>query len=240
MTSSEAERALSVIMPSALYPEIDAADRSNFLYFWPPNQLVIFALGFILYNLIKNPWVRQRIQASSITADRASVLLLIVTFVLSFYGIRKFFEWERALAPTHLLMTICFVPWALVLILKPTGYAINSAIMGLGKVSFSAYVLHFAVLGYAGNFLRKIWPLEMTGVASISFEVTLLVVAVVITRILGELTYRCIEQPFIHIGKSITRNIHARQANRPVQILRFMSVTPDDARTLCWKDRSGL
>ncbi len=128
-------------------------------------------------------------------------------FVLSFYGQRKFFEWERALAPTHLLMTICFVPWALVLILKPTGYAINSAIMGLGKVSFSAYVLHFAVLGYAGNFLRKIWPFEMTGVASISFEVTLLVVAVVATRILGELTYRCIEQPFIHIGKSITRNI---------------------------------
>lgn len=37
-----------------LYPELDVTDRSNFLYFWPPNQLVIFALGFILYNLIKN------------------------------------------------------------------------------------------------------------------------------------------------------------------------------------------
>ena len=190
-----------------LYPELDVTDRSNFLYFWPPNQLVIFALGFILYNLIKNPWVRQRIQASSITANQASAVLLIAMFALSFYGVRKFFEWERGLAPTHLLMTICFVPWALVLILKPTGYAINSAIMGLGKVSFSAYVLHFFVLRYSSNVLRNSWPFELTGVASIAFEVALLVVTVVVTRILGELTYRCIEQPFIHIGKSITRNI---------------------------------
>ncbi|MBS1229938.1 MAG: acyltransferase, partial [Proteobacteria bacterium] len=44
---------------AALYPEIGSEARGTFLYFWPPNQLAIFALGFVLYHAIKSDVLRQ-------------------------------------------------------------------------------------------------------------------------------------------------------------------------------------
>lgn len=186
-----------------LYPEIAQEARSNFLYFWPPNQLIIFSLGFLLYHLIKHPATRKRIVESRITGNHASAAMLLMLFAISFYGVRKFFDVASGLPPTHLLLSICFVPWALVLILKPTGYAINSAITGLGKVSFSAYILHFAVLKYSNALLHGIWPFAKEGVASIAYEMSFLLIAVLVTRLLAELTYRLIEQPFVHLGKRV-------------------------------------
>ncbi|KXB32719.1 hypothetical protein AT959_00520 [Dechloromonas denitrificans] len=184
-----------------LYPEIAQEARANFLYFWPPNHLIIFSLGFLLYHLIKHPGISQRIVDSQITGNQASAAMLLTFLVISFYGVRKFFDVTSGLPPTHLLLSMCFVPWALVLILKPTGYAINSAITGLGKVSFSAYILHFAVLGYSNTFLHSIWPFAKEGVASIAYEISFLLITVVVTRLLAEFTYRLIEQPFVHFGK---------------------------------------
>jgi len=191
-----------------LYPEITQEARANFLYFWPPNQLVIFSLGFLLYHLIKHPGLSQRIISSRITGNLASAAMLAMLFMISFYGVRKFFDVNSGLPPTHLLLSMCFVPWALVLILKPTGYAINSAITGLGKVSFSAYILHFAVLGYSNTFLLGIWPFARAGAASIAYEISFLLITVIVTRLLAELTYRLIEQPFVHLGKRVISAIY--------------------------------
>ncbi|MDD3327081.1 MAG: acyltransferase [Zoogloea sp.] len=187
-----------------LYPEIGMEERANFLYFWPPNQLVVFALGFLLYHLVKDEATRRRIIGSKISADLASLAMLGATLAVALsLGPNKFFDWNRGLPPTHLVMSLCFVPWALVLILKPSGRVINRAITGLGKVSFSAYVLHFAVLRYTGHFLHQVWPVAKTGIYSIAFEAVFLVVALVLTRAIGEASYRLIEQPFIDLGKAL-------------------------------------
>lgn len=187
-----------------LYPEIGPEARANFLYFWPPNQLVVFALGFLLYHLIKDESTRRRVIGSSISADQASLVMLGATLAVALsIGLNKFFDWNHGLPPTHLLMSLCFVPWALVLILKPSGRVINRAITGLGKVSFSAYVLHFAVLKYTGQLIHRLWPLAKTGVYSIAFEAVFLALALVLIRAIGEASYRLIEQPFISVGKAL-------------------------------------
>ncbi|MBK7953000.1 MAG: acyltransferase [Candidatus Accumulibacter sp.] len=191
-----------------LYPEITYEERANFLYFWPPNQLVIFSLGFLLYHCVTNKSVRQWIMASRITANGASIALCCVLFGLSFYGPRKSFDWSSFLPPTHLLISLFFLPWAIVLVIKPKGWAINTAIIGLGQVSFSAYILHFAVLAYVGTFLKHVWPLKTVGVLSIAYSAALLVAAIVITRYVSGLSYRHIEQPFIKMGKSFIRRIY--------------------------------
>ncbi|KAB2963191.1 acyltransferase [Zoogloea sp.] len=193
-----------------LYPELDAEARANFLYFWPPNQLVIFALGFLLYYLIKDPAVRARIEASRITANQASLAMLGVVLGLSFYGPHKFFDWSTGQPPTHLLMAVCFVPWVLVLFLKPGGLAVNAAICGLGRVSFSAYVLHFMVLRYLGRLLHAVWPLPEAGIYSVAFELVFLTLAVLSVRWLAELSYRVVEQPGIDLGKRLIRALHPR------------------------------
>lgn len=198
-----------------LYPEIGMEERANFLYFWPPNQLVVFALGFLLYHLVKDEATRRRIIGSKISADLASLAMLGATLAVALsLGPNKFFDWNRGLPPTHLMMSLCFVPWALVLILKPSGQVINRAITGLGKVSFSAYVLHFAVLKYTGQLLHRLWPVAKTGVYSIAFEAVFLVLALVLIRAIGEASYRLIEQPFIDLGKSLLGRLNRPAAAR--------------------------
>lgn len=100
------------------------------------------------------------------------------------------------------------------LILKPSGRVINRAITGLGKVSFSAYVLHFAVLKYTGQLLHRLWPVAKTGVYSIAFEAVFLVLALVLIRAIGEASYRLIEQPFIDLGKSLLGRLNRPAAAR--------------------------
>lgn len=201
-----------------LYPEIGMEERANFLYFWPPNQLVVFALGFLLYHLVKDEATRRRIIGSKISADLASLAMLGATLAVALsLGPNKFFDWNRGLPPTHLVMSLCFVPWALVLILKPSGRVINRAITGLGKVSFSAYVLHFAVLKYTGQLLHRLWPVAKTGVYSIAFEAVFLVLALVLIRAIGEASYRLIEQPFIDLGKALLGRLQQPPACRPAR-----------------------
>lgn len=202
-----------------LYPEIGMEERANFLYFWPPNQLVVFALGFLLYHLVKDESTRRRIIASPISADLASLAMLGATLAVALsIGLNKLFDWNQGLPPTHLLMTLCFVPWALVLILKPSGRVINRAITGLGKVSFSAYVLHFAVLKYTSQLLHQLWPLAKTGVYSVAFEAVFLGLALVLIRAIGEASYRLIEQPFIDLGKALLGRLQPPQpAGRPAR-----------------------
>jgi len=207
--------ALAIMIAAAiggmhLYPELSLEERSNFLYFWPPNQLVIFALGFLLYHCVKNQSIRQRLSASSVTANNASIALCCVLFGTSFYGPRKFFDWSLGLPPTHLLISLFFLVWTIVLVIKPKGWIINSAIIGLGKVSFSAYILHFAVLKYVGVFFKQVWPFSTLGMGSIPYSLALLVTAIVITRYVSGITYRYLEQPFINLGKSIIRQIYPR------------------------------
>lgn len=204
--------ALAIMVAAAiggmhLYPEISLEERSNFLYFWPPNQLVIFALGFVLYHCVKSQSLRQWLTASRITANGASIALCCVLFAMSFYGTRKFFDWSLGLPPTHLLISLFFLAWAIVLVVKPKGWAVNSAIIGLGKVSFSAYILHFAVLKYVGIILKQGWPFSTVGALSIPYSFVLLVVAIVVTRYVSGITYRYVEQPFINLGKSIIRKM---------------------------------
>jgi len=194
-----------------MYPELNPEERANFLYFWPPNQLVIFSLGFVLYHSVKSTSVRQWLMASRITANSATVLLGLSIFALSFYGPHKFFE-AYWLPPTHLIISLLFLAWALVLIIKPKGFVINSAIVGLGKVSFSAYILHFSILHYVGTALHASWPFPVAGMHSVVYSFIALAIVLVITRYVAALTYRFIEMPFINLGKSIIRNLYPPRA----------------------------
>ncbi|QAU35405.1 acyltransferase [Janthinobacterium sp. 17J80-10] len=188
-----------------LFPGLTIEQRENFLYFWPPNQLAIFAMGFLLYQLIKDECIRTAITNSRITTGKASILLLLVCFALSFQGQQKFFDWHSGLPPTHLLISLGFMLWALVLVIK-TGnrIVINSAIVRLGKVSFSAYVLHFAILKLTAGFLEKVWPFSTQGVNSLPYAAILIGLSLLLTWCAASLSYRYVEQVFISQGKKLT------------------------------------
>jgi peptidoglycan/LPS O-acetylase OafA/YrhL len=189
----------------AWYPELSAEQRANFLYFLPLNHLPVFALGFLLYHCLKSESIRQKVMTSRIDPNLASVLLLGAIVGLSLVGTRKAFDWQTAMPPTHILISISFVLWALVVLVKPGKLIVNPAIVALGRVSFSVYVLHFAMLKLTAMILEHVWPFAATGIASVAYWSAMIVIAGGLTFALSKLTYRAIEKPFIDLGKRLTR-----------------------------------
>ena len=187
-----------------LYPELGAEARSNFLYFWPPNQLIIFSFGFFLYYCVKSESIQQKITNSTISQNQATITILLLIFGLSFYGQQKFFNVISGKIPTHLLISIAFMVWALILLIKQTGWAINRYIVKLGQVSFSAYVLHFAMLQAASLIVLFLWDGSKSGIFSIPHAIVIILVTVALTYIASAFTYRYIEQPFIKLGKRLS------------------------------------
>lgn len=197
-----------------LYPQLSIEERSNFLYFWPPNQLIVFSLGFLLYHLVTNISFTQWLLRSRITSNSASIAILLIFFAISFGGLRKFFDWTSFLPPTHLLASLIFLPWAVILVTKPCTPVVNFMIVSLGKVSFSAYVLHFSVLKLTSEVVNSIWPFSTAGIYSIGYYLILLVVTCVATWCVAMITYRYIERKFINIGKSLIQKLFPKETLR--------------------------
>jgi exopolysaccharide production protein ExoZ len=68
----------------------------------------------------------------------------------------------------------------------------------LGTISFSVYILHFAVLGSVGPWLRGL------GLDGVAIFLLVLTITLVLTIPLAFVTYRYIEQPFMRLGRKRT------------------------------------
>jgi peptidoglycan/LPS O-acetylase OafA/YrhL len=200
-----------------LYPEISSAARNHFLFFWPPNQLIIFSIGFLLYRCIRSEKVRAFVDRSRLDANGATAILGAAVLLLQFYD-RDTWPLLSFLLPLHVLLSALFAGWALFMILKPTSLTAPDAVVNIGKMSFSIYLLHFAGLDLANTLLLKVWPFKMTGVFSIPYTGLLLVAATALSYQAARITYRYVELPFIKFGKSLHSGAKANSispANAP-------------------------
>jgi peptidoglycan/LPS O-acetylase OafA/YrhL len=74
----------------------------------------------------------------------------------------------------------------------------------MGQVSFSAYLLHFAVLDLFDQF-SNVLHTRATGLEAIAAFVAGWGIAVPITYALSWISHRIIEQPMINAGKALIR-----------------------------------
>jgi peptidoglycan/LPS O-acetylase OafA/YrhL len=72
----------------------------------------------------------------------------------------------------------------------------NRVVQLIGKVSYSAYILHFIIL----LFLEKLGFLNWAGSNKFGFPITILVL-LGLTTIFSLITYRFIEQPGQNVGR---------------------------------------
>jgi peptidoglycan/LPS O-acetylase OafA/YrhL len=103
----------------------------------------------------------------------------------------------------HLLLSVLFASWALFMILNPTALAAPGIVVNVGKMSFSIYLLHFAVLMSMNALLADVWPFGMTGATSVLYAGILLTAAAPVSYQVARITYRFIEMPLIRYGKSV-------------------------------------
>ncbi|MCW3476927.1 acyltransferase family protein [Limobrevibacterium gyesilva] len=182
---------------------------ANFLFFWFPNQMSVFALGGVLYYAIgritTGDGVPGRIAARYGTP--IALLSVILFLGLAYLPVGRFVG-AYPILPSTLAASLVMALFILSLSFD-RGPFVNRYAAAFGTVSFSAYLLHFAVLEFVAAF-PEVFQTRATGVrALLAFPVVWLVVAAV-TFVLSWSTYRAIELPMINAGKALIRMRRAR------------------------------
>lgn len=190
------------VFGQGLYPEVEAEARNRFLFFWPPNQLVVFAIGFLLYRAVKSATVQAWGRRSRLDAGGATALLVAALLAVQFYP-GKGWELVAFLLPQHLLLSLLFAGWALFMLLKPRAAVAPGTVVEIGKMSFSIYLINFAALASVETLLSMVWPFGVTGVLSIVYAGILFGLATFASYRVARFTYRYVERPCVRFGKAL-------------------------------------
>jgi peptidoglycan/LPS O-acetylase OafA/YrhL len=195
------------IMNSALHGNYSAPAIGNFLYFWFPNQLPVFALGTVLYFIVQ--WLRAKPeQAIAILLRRYGTLIIPACFAAGVAAANLPFPAYLPFAfplvvPALLVASLIFMIVVAVLGNDPRSPFINRLICSLGQVSFSAYLLHFAVLHKLPQLLPSVFDVGATGWRAVFVWFLLWLVVVPMTHALSMITFRTVENPMIDVGRRL-------------------------------------
>ena len=171
------------------YPMIlDDGIWNNFLYFNFLNQLPVFALGILFYFIFSKS-DNQKFHFNSFV-----VFLLCVFFVFQLtIGIPYFF-------PVHILFSVVFTLFAIALSFKQPIFLVNKIINYIGTLSFSMYIVHFAVLYWLSYF--NFQDFFKNQFLNFGFKFLLVTICSVL---ISSVTYDLIEIPFQNVGKKIIK-----------------------------------
>jgi peptidoglycan/LPS O-acetylase OafA/YrhL len=172
----------------------------NFLYFWLPNQLPIFGLGLVLF------FASDRLKAKLLYLKNRQLLArsIWIFCTLSIGGLSLIpANYLGGLLPIHFLYGLVFLGLAIGLQIYPDRLLVNRFTIYLGKISYSAYLTHFAVLPLVQKAIdRLIDRLNWSLPATIQYLMTLAMV-ICGTIILASITYRLIELPGQNLGRQL-------------------------------------
>jgi peptidoglycan/LPS O-acetylase OafA/YrhL len=160
----------------------------GFLYFFLPNQLPVFLCGIIGYFLV-------------VKKDH-SIKILPLTGLIAALIADAIFGYLRK---DPLLPGLVFLVLLYMLSHYKIKLLVNTATVGLGKISYSCYLVHFAVL-YG---LLHIGIIDFVGGndlfhALLNFSIRLVLVLTV-TGLIATIFYRLVELPMQKVGKRLIK-----------------------------------
>ncbi len=206
------------ILTAGLLPVSYAQDScERFLYFWLPNQIVVFALGTVLYqalDLLMTP----RFSGVASFLQRRSTLVVLACIAASIVAANL--PWPHRLPvalplllPTHVMASLIYMVLVATLANAPASPFVNDVACSFGKVSFSAYLLHFFVLHKLCLLMPAVFDRSATGWHAILVYAALWATTVPITYGLSKIAFQFVEQPCLSWGQRILRN----RPSRPTQ-----------------------
>lgn len=162
---------------------------SEYLFLYFPSQLPVFCLGILLYFIVIENESLRKISGKSILVFSLLVLGQLATgiqFVLA----------------NHILFGFGFLLLGLALSKFRFEVIVNPVVNYIGKISFSMYLVHFAVLHWLSyhNFVEYF----ENGIFN---YVTRLFIVLIITVIISSVLYNFIEVPFQEFGKRIIKRL---------------------------------
>lgn len=181
----------------------------DILYFWFPNQLPIFALGTVVFFLLR-PAARI---IPARRADLVAALALGLFFALSWSPFPQWAgesRWLLGMAQAAALPLALFV-----LALSraaPGSLFVNPAAALIGKISFSAYLLHYAAIEYLPGRFPLLFHTGAHGVPAIAAFAAGWLAVTAATCAGAFCSYHAIERPMIALGRRLIQARRARLA----------------------------
>jgi peptidoglycan/LPS O-acetylase OafA/YrhL len=181
-------RILVINLLSSFHPFVNDVFWNEFLYFSFPSQFPVFALGVVLYYVV--------IRGQGFR-DISPVALLS----LAGLSVGELLIGGGRLMPNHIMVSMSFVVAVIALSRRPVRFLVNPVITYVGQLSYSMYIVHFAVLhmmammgldrivrdgGILNHMARFIMLLSLTVMVSIPI-------------------YRTLELPFMKLGQRFIR-----------------------------------
>jgi peptidoglycan/LPS O-acetylase OafA/YrhL len=154
----------------------------EYMYLYFPSQLPLFALGIIMYFIICEGQLFNKISGKSILLFSAMILAQLVTGI--------------DLMPTQVRFGLGFLVLGIALSRFKFKLIVNPVINYIGKISFSMYFIHFAVLHWLTVF--KLIDYAENGVLNYILKLS---VVILLTVLFSSATYYLVEVPFQKLGK---------------------------------------
>src|SRR5258708_36551137 len=169
-----------------------ASDRlwGEYLFFYPPDQFPVFACGIILYFLITTSSAEWRIDP-------------FVVFALSLLFLAQYLTQTSFIFPVHIRFAMAFVALGYALSRKEFFILVNPLTVYIGKISYSMYLVHFAVLYWLTKFNYVDFAPSNIAYFPIVNYLLRFCYLLSLTVLVSSCTYFLIEVPLQNIGKSI-------------------------------------
>lgn len=176
------------------YPPTQHYLVAPFCYLTFIGQLPVFALGLLTYRACELPAKLRRVLGA----------LGVVGFILLKVVIRYESRLGQLLTD-HVVVSLAFACFALLLSAWPNSPLINRVVIWFGKLSFSMYLVHFALL----DLLHR-WLFPAPQPASNGLWLGVFALVVVLAGLFSKATYELIEKRGIALGKRVVDKLELR------------------------------
>jgi len=168
-----------------------------FLHYWFPNEFPVFLAGFCAFFAIKQGLSLQRFYG---------FCLIGLLFVLA---ARRIVHLKAAPSTFGILFAAVVVTASR----YPLKVLVNRTLEHLGKVSFSAYLVHPFIIHFLAPVVAQFVRLPQLLRMALDY-----IVFVGITTAVATVTWRFIEVPFQHLGRSLTKWNEGRSAQLDARV----------------------
>jgi peptidoglycan/LPS O-acetylase OafA/YrhL len=190
---------------------------ADFLFFWLPNQLPLFALGAVAFFLHRR---RSAEAPAPLAAKPFSAFCLLAGLYLLFASIRGF----QALLPFHVLFGLAFLLLMVHLVARPDSPLANRPMAFLGRISYSAYFSHCILIDLShAAFLDRIRPFVPD--QNLQFAL-FLAWTLLLTVPLSMLLHRWVERPGQDLAKRLLNRPRPNPSTLPGAAAATVSAAP--------------
>ncbi|HEX9953696.1 MAG TPA: acyltransferase [Allosphingosinicella sp.] len=158
-----------------------------------PSQLACFGFGMILFHL-----VRDRRACGALVRPRVNLVILAASAALVVLELLR----PLPFVPPHYVITFAFLLAASALSQIPWRLIVNGGALFMGRISYSAYLLHFLALAAA-------YSLVPEGLRLSARVLALFLTSLALTIPMAWLSFRFVERGFTALGR---RWIERREA----------------------------